>query len=185
MPAPEQGLREIDVRAGLNLFVTVSAYFLLAAFFDNAASCLNVCIAGITAVFLTETGFRKTLDAGITRLIITGIGVAAGVAVVFLDNLLGKNDIAAAVMTAVFGTAALVAAKRTKKVYVQCKLAIVSFLLTIFTFRGAGYAEMGLSGYRFALTWILSTVFAGVITCCVTWIFDLVVKSRKRVKTEH
>lgn len=180
MPTPEQGLREIDVRAGLNLFVTVSVYLFLAAFFENTTSYLNVCIAGIAAVFLTEIGVKKTLDAGISRLIITGIGVAAGVVVVFLDNLLGKNDIAVAVMTAVFGAAALVAAKLTKKVYVQCKLTVVSFLLTIFTFRGASYAAMGLSGYRFALMWILSTVFAGVITCCVTWIFDLIVKSRKK-----
>lgn len=185
MPTLEQGLREIDVRTGLNLFVTVSMYLFLAAFFENIGNYLNVCIAGIAAVFLTEIGVKKTLDAGISRLIITGIGAVAGVVVVFLDNLLGKNDVAVAVMSAVFGTAALVAAKLTKKVYVQCRLTIVSFLLTIFTFRGANYAAMGSSEYRFALMWILSTVFAGVITCCVTWIFNLIVKRGKMGKIDH
>lgn len=176
MPKPEQGLREIDVRAGINLLVTVSAYLFITSVFKGAGSYLNVCIVGIAAVFLTEGGFKKTLEAGIGRLTITGIGAVIGVIVVFLDSLLGKNDIAVAVMTAVFGTAALVAAKLTGKVYVQCKLTSVSFLLTIFTFRSENYTAMGLSGYQFALMWFLSTVFAGIITCCVTLIFDQVVK---------
>lgn len=180
MPKPEQGLREIDIRAGINLLVTVSAYLFLTSTFEVIGSYLNICIAGIAAVFLTEIGVKKTLDAGIGRLVITGIGVVAGIIVVFLDNALGKNDIAVAIMVAIFGTAALVVAKLTGKVYVQCKLAVVSFLLTTFTFRSASYAAMGLSGYQFAITWMLSTVFAGIVTCCVTWIFDLIVKSGKK-----
>lgn len=172
-PKPEKGLREIDIRAGVNAAVTALIYTLLVKGIPDASNYLNICVMTIAAVFITEQSWKKTWEAGLTRCLIIGIGVVFGILVVFLDNLIG-NDILVCLLLGLSMMGMLVVEKLTGKMYVQCKLGAVSLALTVFTFRGPFYANMGKSCYGYGLMFFLSTVVTVIICFAVMWIWDKV-----------
>ncbi len=174
-PKPEKGLREIDVRAGVNAAVTALVYMLLLRAIPGTDKYLNICVMTIAAVFITEHSWKKTWEAGLARCLIIGIGVAFGFLVVFLDKLFG-SDLLVCLLLGLGTVGMLVAEKLTGKMYVQCKLGAVSLALTVFTFRGAMYANMGKSCYGYGLMFFLSTVATAVICLAVMWVWDALSK---------
>lgn len=174
-PKPEKGLKEIDVRAGINAAVTALIYMLLYKLIPEVDKYLNICVMAIAAVFITEHNWKKTWEAGLSRCLIIGIGVAAGFVVVFLDSLF-QNDVLVCLFLGIGTVGMLVAEKLTGKMYVQCKLGAVSLVLTVFTFRGAFYANMGKTCYGYGLMFFISTVVTAVICLAVMWIWDAVTK---------
>lgn len=173
-PKPEKGLREIDIRAGVNTAIAAILYFIITALISGADNYLNICVLLIAVGFVTEKNWKATWSAGLSRCMIIGIGVVFGMIVVFLDNLTGGNNIITALLTGVFAALALVVEKYTGKMYVQCKLGLVAYTLTIFTFRGAFYAQMGKSCYQYGIMFFISTVAAALIAACGSWIYDFV-----------
>lgn len=173
-PKPEKGLKEIDVRAGVNAGITAMVYMLLNMALPGIDTWLNICVMTIAAVFITEMTWKKTWASGLSRCLIIGIGVVFGLIVVFLDNLCGNNDIVVCVLLGVAAVGMLVVEKCTGKMYVQCKLGAVSMALTVFTFRGAFYANMGKTCYQYGIMFFLSTVATAVICLVVMLVWDTV-----------
>ena len=173
-PKPEKGLKEIDIRAGVNMMLASILYFAVTGLVSGADNYLNICVLLIAVGFITEKNWKATWSAGLTRCLIIAIGVICGMVVVFLDNLCGGNNIIVSILAGVFGALTLVAEKYTGKMYVQCKLGLVAYILTIFTFRGAFYAQMGKTCYKYGIMFFISTVAAGLMAACGSWIFDFV-----------
>ena len=170
-PKPEKGFREIDVKAGVNACVTALVYMLLYKTVPGVDNYLNICVMAIAAVFITETDRKGTWSSGLSRCIVIGIGVVFGFVIVFLDGLL-HSDIAVCIFLGVGTVCMLVVEKLTGKMYVQCKLGSVSMVLTVFTFRGAFYAQMGKTCYGYGVMFFLSTVVTVVICVAVAFLWD-------------
>lgn len=183
MPKVQKGFREIDVRAGVNACVTALVYMLLYKLIPGVDDYINICVMAIAAVFITEADWKKTWSAGLTRCIVIGIGVIFGFAVVFLDGLF-HSDVAVCLLLGVGTVCMLVVEKLTGKMYVQCKLGSVSMVLTVFTFRGEFYAQMGKSCYGYGVMFFLSTVLTAAICLAVMCVWDALRGRFGKGKTE-
>lgn len=173
MPKVQKGLREIDVRAGVSACAAALAYMLLTRLIPGIDQYINICVMAIAAVFITEADWKKTWSAGLTRCLIIGIGAIFGLIIVFLDDLF-HSDIAVCLLLGVGVAAMLVVEKLTGKMYVQCKLGAVSLVLTVFTFRGEFYAQMGKSCYGYGVMFFLSTVLTAAVCLGVMFVWDAV-----------
>lgn len=160
------------VRAGVNAGITAMVYSLLYMANNSIDNYLNICVMTIAAVFITEVGWEKTWRAGASRCLIMGIGVAFGMLVVYLDNLLGNNEIAVCILLSISIVGMLTAERLTGMMDIQCKLGSVSMILTVFTFRGDFYANIGKSCYGYGLMFFISTVVTSVICLVVTYLWD-------------
>lgn len=167
-PKPEQGFREMDVKAGVNAGVTALIYMLLYHLIPGVDRYLNVCVMSIAAVFITETDWKKVWAAGVSRCIVIGIGTLFGLALAFLDGLF-RSDIVICVLLGAATVCMLVVEKLTGKMYIQCKLGVVSMALTVFTFREAFYAQVGKTCYGYGVMFFLSTL--AVVPICVAAMF--------------
>ena len=175
-PKPEKGLRELDIKVGINTAVAAILYFIITRLIAGADTYINICVLLIAVAFVTEKDWKATWNAGLIRCLIIAIGVACGMVVVFLDNLLGGNNYIAAVLCGIFAALTLVAEKYTGKMYVQCRLGLVAYILTIFTFRGAFYAQMGKTCYQYGIMFFVSTVAAALIAAGSSWVVDKIWK---------
>ena len=172
-PKTEKGFREIDFRAGVNAGVSALLYMLLYHFIPGIDRYLNICVIAIAAVFITEVEWKKVWAAGLSRCVIMCVGALFGFAVVFLDNLV-HSDVITCVLLGIAVACMLVVEKLSGKIYVQCKLGVVSLVLTVFTFRGDFYAQMGKTCYGYGIMFLLST--AAVVPICVaaTFVWDFI-----------
>lgn len=174
-PKPEKGFREIDFRAGVNVFAAALLYMLLYHMVPGIDHYLNICVIGIAVVFITETSWKKVWSAGLSRCIVMGIGTLFGVAIVFLDHLF-QSDILVCLLLGAATVLMLVVEKLTGLMYVQCKLGAVAMTLTVFTFREAFYAQVGKTCYGYALMFFLSTVIAVPICLVMSVLWDAISK---------
>lgn len=172
-PQTEKGFREIDFRAGVNAGVSALVYMLLHRFIPGIDQYLNICVITIAAVFITEMEWKKVWTAGLSRCVIMCIGALFGFVVVFLDGLV-NNDIFVCVLLGIAVVCMLVVEKLTGKMYVQCKLGVVALALTVFTFRGAFYAQMGKTCYNYGIMFFLSTVAVVPICVIIMFVWDFV-----------
>lgn len=167
-PRPEQGFREIDFKAGVNVGITALIYMLLYHLIPGVDHYLNICVMSIAAAFITEADWKKVWAAGLSRCIVIGIGTLFGLVLVFLDGLF-HSDVVICVLFGAATVLMLVVEKLTGKMYIQCKLGIVSMALTVFTFREAFYAQVGKTCYGYGVMFFLST--AAVVPICVVTMF--------------
>lgn len=172
-PQIEKGFREIDFRAGINAGVSALVYMLLYQFIPGIDQYLNICVITIAAVFITEMDWKSVWVSGLSRCVIMFIGVLFGFIVVFLDGLV-NSDLFVCVLFGIAVICMLVVEKLTGKMYVQCKLGVVALALTVFTFRGAFYAQMGKNCYGYGIMFFLSTVAAVPICAAIMFIWDFI-----------
>lgn len=172
-PKPEKGFREIDFRVGVTAMLAVLVYNLLFMLSGNIANYVNVCILAICVIFLADINWKTTWKAGLTRMMITFIGALVALIPVVVYNVTQSE----AVLLPVFGIGAVITvvlAKFTGVMYVQCRLALVSYILTVFTFHESYYAAMGKTCYGYCLMWIISTVLGVVISVVCAFVWDAV-----------
>lgn len=172
-PKPEKGFHEIDFRVGVTAMLSVIVYNLLCMLSENITNYVNVCILAICVIFLADINWKTTWKAGLTRIMITFIGALVALIPVTVYNVTQSEVI----LVPVFGIGAVVAivlAKFTGGMYVQCRLAIVSYILTVFTFHESYYAAMGKSCYGYCLMWMISTVLGVVISVACAFVWDMV-----------
>ncbi len=172
MQHPQKGLREIDVKAGLNACITAFVYMLIMRLYPGADNYINICVMTIAAVFITETDWKRTWTAGLTRCLIIGIGVLFGFGITLLDNIF-QSDAAVCLLIGAGTVCLLVAEKYTGKMYAQCKLGSVSMILTVFTFRGEYYAAMGKTRAEYGIMFFVSTVLAAGICLGTMFLWDI------------
>lgn len=174
MPSkPQKGFREIDFRVGVTVMLAAVVYHLLCMISKNTGNYINLCILSICTAFLADVDWRATWKAGINRMKITFIGALAALPAVFVYNMT-KSE---ALLIAVSGAGAvlvLVLAKFTNAMYVQCRLALVAYILTIYTFHGAFYESIGKTCYGYCLMWILSTALGALISVVCAFVWDAV-----------
>lgn len=172
-PKPEKGFREIDFRVGVTAMLSVIVYNLLCMLSENTANYVNVCILAICVIFLADIDWRTTWKAGLIRMMITFIGALVALIPVTVYNVTQSEVI----LVPLFGIGAVITvvlAKLTGVMYVQCRLAIVSYILTVYTFHESYYAAMGKSCYGYCLMWILSTVLGVIISVVCAFVWDAI-----------
>lgn len=172
-PKPQKGFRENDFRIGAAIIVALAFYYVLTSFISGADNYVNLCILTICAAFLADMSTELTWKSGLTRLTVTGIGsLIALVPVTFYE--LVPNDIIFIPVVAAFAVVVVVVIKMTNVVYVQCRIGLVSYLLTVYTFHDAYYAQIGKTCYIFCISWIVSTVLGVVAAVATIFVWDFV-----------
>lgn len=172
-PKPQKGFREIDIRLGVTVLLGAAVYYLLGMISEKASDYVNICILTICIAFIADIDWKTTWKSGLVRLVLTTLGAVIGC----IPNLvydLAKSEL---LLMLVFGAGAIVVvvlAKLCNVAYVQCRLAVVSYILAVYTFHGPQYAAMGKTGYGFALMWILSTILGVIISVAVAFLWDTV-----------
>ena len=172
-PKPQKGFKEIDIRLGVTVFVSVVVYYLLTMLSMSVSNYLNVCILAICTAFIADIDWKTTWKSGLIRLAITSIGAVLACVPNLVYDLTGSELL----LMIVFGAGAIIVvvlAKFLNVMYVQCRLAVVSYILAVYTFHGAQYAAMGKTGYGFSLMWILSTLLGIVISFVVAFLWDAI-----------
>lgn len=172
-PKPEKGFREIDFRVGVTVMFSIVVYYLLCMVWENTENYVNVCILAICTIFLADINWKTTWKAGLTRMMITFIGAVAGLIPVTVYNVT-QSDV---ILVPVFGIVAVIAivlAKFTGVMYVQCRLALVAYILTVYTFHEPYYAAMGKTCYGYCLMWIVSTILGVVISVACAFVWDAI-----------
>lgn len=174
MPAkPEKGFKEIDLRLGVTVLFGAIVYYLLGMVSDSISNYLNLCVLAICTGFVADIDWKTTWKGGLVRLAVTGIGAVLAC----IPNLVYDLTESELLLIVVFGVGAMavvVLAKFLNVMYVQCRLAVVSYVLAVFTFHGAQYAAMGKTGYGFSLMWIISTILGVGISVVVAFVWDAV-----------
>lgn len=172
-PKPQKGFKEVDIRVGVTVFAAVIIYYLLSMTSEHTSNYLNVCILTICTAFVADIDWKTTWKSGLVRLGLTSIGaVLACIPNLVYD--LTKSELLLMVIFAAGAAVVLVLAKFLNVMYVQCRLAVVSYILAVYTFHEPQYAAMGKTGYGFSLMWILSTVLGVLTSVLVAFVWDKV-----------
>lgn len=172
-PKAEKGFKEIDFRVGVTAVLSVAVYQLLCMLSQNITNYVNVCILAICTIFLADMDWKTTWKAGVARMAITFIGALAALVPVMVYEAT-KSEALLVLVFGVGAVATIVLTKLTDVTYVQCRLALVSYILTVYTFHDASYAEMGLTCYGYCLMWIVSTALGVVLSVACIAVWDLV-----------
>ena len=174
-PLPKKGFHEIDWRVGFNVLVGALCYFGIVALIPAASNYLNLCILTICCAFLADINWKTTWKNGVVRVCITSIGAVMAIIPVAVFDLT-QSEAILLIVFALVGVCVLVVTKYLNVMYIQVRLALVAYILTVYTIHGGNYAAMGKTGYVFCITWVLSTVLGVVICVAATWLWDTVKK---------
>ena len=172
-PKAQKGFREIDIRLGVTVFMGAVVYLLLNMLSGSIQNYLNICILTICAAFIADVDWKTTWKSGLVRVMLTTIGTV----VACIPNLVYDLTNSEALLAVVFGVGAaivVVLSKFANVMYVQCRLAVVSYILAVYTFHGAQYAAMGKTGYGFSVMWTVSTVAGVFLSVAVALVWDAV-----------
>lgn len=170
-PKPQKGFREIDIRLGVTVFIGAAMYLLLNMMSESIQNYLNLCILTICAAFIADVDWKTTWKSGLVRVVLTTIGaVLACIPNIVYD--LTKSEAVLVVIFAVGAVVVVVLSKFANVAYVQCRLAVVSYILAVYTFHGAQYTAMGKTGYGFSIMWTVSTVAGVFLSVVVAFVWD-------------
>lgn len=172
-PKPQKGFRELDFRVGAALVVAIALYYVMLALIPGADKYVNLCILSICAAFLADMGPGVTWKSGLTRILVTGIGSVAGLVPVIFYGLV-PNDYLLIPVVGICAVLVIVIVKLTGVMYVQCRIALVSYILTVYTFHDAYYAQMGKTCYIFCISWCVSTALGIIIAVATVYVWELV-----------
>ena len=132
---------------------------------------LNVCILEICVIFIADIDWKTTWKTVLLRIVLISVGALAAC----IPNLVYDLTQSGILFMAVFAAGAIVVVVLTELLnvaYMQCRLAVVSYILAVYTFHEPQYAAMGKTGYRFTLMWILSTVLGVLISIAAAFVWD-------------
>lgn len=170
-PKPQKGFREIDIRLGVTVFLGAVVYLLLNMVSESVQNYLNLCILTICTAFVADVNWKTTWKSGLIRVALTTIGAVLAC----VPNMVFDLTNSEALLVVVFGVGAVVVVVLSKFVnvtYVQCRLAVVSYILAVYTFHGAQYAAMGKTGYGFSIMWTVSTIVGVLLSVAVAFVWD-------------
>lgn len=117
--------------------------------------------ACITCLLCCQDGLGASVGAGRTRVLVTAVGGAIGIAVVALDILLGQSPWILAVLIAIGTIASLCLCRRAGAPAFSARVGTISFVLVACTLSGT-------ARIWYALFRLLSTVFGAVVVSLVT-----------------
>lgn len=180
----EKGFRELDFRVGVAVGLAVALYLALTSLIDGAGNYVNVCVLAICTGFLTDMGPGATWKNGLTRLTVTGIGAIVALIPVTFYNLV-KSDILLIPVVMICAVIAIVLIKATNVMFVQCRIGLVAYVLTVYTFHDSYYASIGKTCYQYCICWIVSTVLGIAVSVVTVTVWEavkkLIVKSPEKV----
>ena len=172
MPVAERGFKEVDFRIGFMMTLSIILYYIAVGINLGVETYVSAPILVIAVAFLADTSYKASLKAGITRFMVTFVGVVVGLAVLILYDLTGQNQPLEYVYFAVGAVLTLVLTKYCKVMYIHCRIATVSYILTVWMFHDAFYASIGKTCYGYALMWVITTALAVVLTVACMFIWD-------------
>lgn len=170
-----KGFHEVDFRVGVSLGVAVLLYYIADLFVTNLENYISLCALAISAAFLADMGPGITWKSGLTRITVTLIGCIAAFIPVAFYNLV-PNDFLLVPVVVICAVLAIVIVKMTNVLYVQCRITMVSYVLTIFTYHGAYYAQIGKSCYMFGISRIVSTILGALVAVATIYVWEAVKK---------
>ncbi len=176
---PKQGFTELDFRLGVTVGVAILIYLCLQSAIPAIGNYINLCIYALCCAFLADVDLKTTWRTGLIRVAVTSIGAILAFIPLFVFDL-SSSELLLALTTACVLICCLVLAKLTGAIYVQCRLAAVAYILTIYTFHGPQYAAMGKTGYGFGLMWILSSLLGLVTSVLVVFLWDKIKAAVKK-----
>ena len=175
MPKAQKGFRELDFRVGVSVGVAVLLYWIADLFFENLSTYVSIATVAISAAFLADMGANLTWKSGLVRCTVTLIGcIGAFIPVAFYDYV--QNDFLLVPVIIICAVLVIVVVKATNVMYVQCRIAMASYILTIFTYHDAYYATIGKTCYMFGIARIISTVIGALVAVATIYVWDLVKK---------
>jgi hypothetical protein len=173
MQKPEKGFREIDFRVAVTVGVLVLVHILLSKIWSNLGDYVNLCIMAICGAFLGDVNLKTSWKSGVSRIVVTFIGAIIALIPVALYSVTHSEVLTLVVFT-LCAVCALVIAKSTGLMYVQCRLSLVSYILTVYVFHGEFYEKLGQTGFNYCLMWVLSTLLGVAVSLLVAVIWDFV-----------